>query len=168
MSGLFGRFRDFVQRRTIYLATTPFAGDAGCRLRILWLDAWSLFNEGANQLGLEFHQTETLVKCVLRQDDVIIDASRVQKSWSEELDRLTRETHTWISIVIEHRLEIRVGICVNTHLIKSRFRTLNNLIASLCIVSEDKVVNGDEMQSLEWSSNGFRHTFEPENTTKLL
>lgn len=56
MSGLFGGFRDFVQRRAIYLPSDPLATDAShanYRLLTLWLDTRRLLNQRANQLGLQ-------------------------------------------------------------------------------------------------------------------
>jgi hypothetical protein len=58
MSGLFGGFRDFVQRRAIYLPTTPLATDASntnSRLLTLRLDTRRLLNQRANQLGLQLY-----------------------------------------------------------------------------------------------------------------
>jgi hypothetical protein len=81
MSGLFGGFRDFVQRRAIYLPTAPLAADAGNadrRLLTLRLDTRRLLNQRANQLGLQLNQTQTLMERILSQHDMIIDACRVQ------------------------------------------------------------------------------------------
>lgn len=84
MSGLFGRFRDFVQRRSIYLATTPFAAgctvpaDAVARRLADRLETRRLFYEGAHQLRLKLHDRETLLESVLSQHDVVIDPCRVE------------------------------------------------------------------------------------------
>ena len=153
MSGLFGGFRHFVQRRAIYLPAAPFAADAAntghTGLLTLRLDTRSLLNQRTNQFRLQFRQTEALVERVLGQHDMIINSSRVEQCRREKLNGLQKKANPLITMGFSPRHP------------STSILTLNSLMASLCKFSDERVVRGDVMLSLEWSNKGFRHKLQP-------